>query len=205
MKEALAPGEGRPDDPRMDGFSSLAGRLLIAMPGIDDDRFRQAVILVCAHGPDHAMGVRIDQPLMGIDLSTVLEKLDLPPPTEGYEAPVLIGGPVERERGFVLHTDDWISDSTSLAFGDGLALTGTRDVLLAMSDPVSGPRLSRLMLGYAGWDEGQLEAELTENIWLTAEADTAMVFDDDHETKWSRALAGMGVDAARLSGTGGRA
>jgi len=189
----------------MDGFSSLAGRLLIAMPGIDDDRFRQAVILVCAHGPDHAMGVRIDRPMTGIDLSMVLEKLDMPPPAEGYEAPVLYGGPVERERGFVLHTDDWISEGTSLAFGDGLALTGTRDVLLAMSDPVSGPRRSRLMLGYAGWDEGQLEAELTENIWLTADADTEMVFDDEYDTKWARALARIGVDAARLSGTGGRA
>ncbi len=118
---------------------------------------------------------------------------------------MLVGGPVERERGFVLHTDDWISDGTTLAFGDGLALTGTRDVLVAMSDPVTGPRRSRLMLGYAGWDEGQLEAELTENIWLTADADTEMVFDDDHPTKWARALAAIGVDAARLSGTGGRA
>ena len=106
----------------MTAFSSLTGRLLVAMPGIDDDRFRHAVILICAHGPDHAMGLRLDRPAPGVDLKTVLDKLDAPAPDQSIGRAVLMGGPVERERGFVLHTDDWKVDATSIPFGQGLAL-----------------------------------------------------------------------------------
>lgn len=185
--------------------SSLTGRLLVAMPGIDDDRFRHAVILICAHDDEHALGVRLDLPAPGVSLAEVLEKLDTPTDERARDRHVLIGGPVERERGFVLHTDDWISDDTSLSFGEGLALTGTRDALVAMADAEDGPRQSVLLLGYAGWGEGQLEEELNENVWLTTDADPALIFDSDYDTKWSRALARLGVDAARLSSQSGRA
>lgn len=190
----------RPDD-----FGGLAGRLLVAMPGIGDPRFEHAVILVCAHGPDHAMGLRLDQPAPNVDLKTVLERLQTPGADRAAGRPVLMGGPVERERGFVLHTDDWMSPDSSQAFGAGLAMTGTREALAALVDGVAGPRRSVLMLGYAGWGEGQLEDELAENVWLTAEADDHLIFGADHETKWTRALAGLGVDAARLSTQAGRA
>jgi putative transcriptional regulator len=189
----------------MPEFQSLVGRLLVAMPGIGDPRFEHAVILICAHGPDHAMGLRLDRPAPGVNLRDVLSKLEAPSPEETTRRSVLIGGPVERERGFVLHTDDWVSDETSLPFGEGLAMTGTRDALAAMTDEVAGPRRSALLLGYAGWGEGQLEEELSENVWLTAEADLDLIFDDDHASKWSRALRGLGVDAAMLSGQSGRA
>ena len=185
--------------------SSLTGRLLVAMPGIDDDRFRHAVILICAHDDEHALGVRLDLPAPGVSLAEVLEKLDTPTDERARDRHVLIGGPVERERGFVLHTDDWISDDTSLSFGEGLALTGTRDALVAMADAEDGPRQSVLLLGYAGWGEGQLEEELNENVWLTTDADPALIFDSDYDTKWSRALARLSVDAARLSSQSGRA
>ncbi|HEY1224385.1 MAG TPA: YqgE/AlgH family protein [Brevundimonas sp.] len=189
----------------MDRFNSLVGRLLVAMPGIDDPRFEHAVILVCAHDADHALGLRLDQPAPGVDLSAVLEKLKAESSPAASGKKVLVGGPVERERGFVLHTDDWISAEASHAFGDGLAMTGTREALIAMVDPVAGPRRSSLMLGYAGWGEGQLEDELSENVWLTADADLDLIFDGDHASKWSRALKGLGVDAAMLSGQSGRA
>ena len=189
----------------MSDASSLTGRLLVAMPGIGDPRFEHAVILICAHGPDHAMGLRLDRPAPGVDLKTVLDKLDQPSPDQAAGRTVLMGGPVERERGFVLHTDDWMTGDDSLPFGDGLAMTGTREALAAMTDAVSGPRRSALLLGYAGWGEGQLEDELAENVWLTAEADLDLIFDADHETKWTRALAQLGVDAAMLSSQGGRA
>lgn len=189
----------------MSEFQSLAGRLLVAMPGIGDPRFEHAVILVCAHRPDHAMGLRLDSPAPGVSLKKVLNKLDAPAPEDADARAVLIGGPVERERGFVLHTDDWLVDDASLPFGAGFAMTGTREALLAMSDPATGPRRSVLLLGYAGWGEGQLEDELGENVWLTAEADPELIFDPDHESKWARALAGLGVDPARLSGQSGRA
>ena len=189
----------------MDDFQDLTGRLLVAMPGIDDERFEHAVILICAHGPDHAMGLRLDRPAPGVDLKAVLDKLDTPAPDAASLRKVLVGGPVERERGFVLHTDDWVAPDNSLAFGDGLAMTGTREALAAMVDPAMGPRRSVLLLGYAGWGDGQLEDELGENVWLTAEADPDLIFDTDYEGKWGRALATLGVDPARLSGQSGRA
>ncbi len=189
----------------MDHFQSLAGRLLVAMPGIDDPRFEQAVILVCAHAPDHAMGVRVDRPAPGIDLKAVLTKLSLDAPEQATGRPVMVGGPVEKERGFVLHTDDWMIDAASTPFGVGLALTGTREALNAMTDPAAGPRRSSLVLGYAGWGDGQLEEELVENVWLIADADLDLLFDTEFGTKWTRALAGLGVEAAMLSGQSGRA
>ena len=189
----------------MPAFPSLTGRLLVAMPGIGDARFEHAVILICAHTPEHAMGLRLDRPAQGIDLRDVLSKLDAPAPDEARHRAVLVGGPVERERGLVLHTDDWISDDSSLAFAEGLAMTGTREALAAMTDPEAGPARSVLILGYAGWGEGQLDDELSENVWLIAEADPDLIFDEDHETKWNRALARLGVDASRLSTQAGRA
>ena len=191
----------------MDDFQSLTGRLLVAMPGIGDPRFEHAVILVCTHRPDHAMGLRLDRPAPGVDLKKVLAKLETPLPGTNAvgDRAVLVGGPVERERGFVLHTDDWLAPDASLAFTAGLAMTGTREALLAMVDPIAGPRRSVLLLGYAGWGEGQLEDELGENVWLTAEADADLIFDTDYNAKWGRALAGLGVDPARLSGQSGRA
>jgi putative transcriptional regulator len=149
--------------------------------------------------------LRIDRPAPGVDLKTVLDKLDAPAPEDSVGRVVLMGGPVERERGFVLHTDDWSTGDDTLPFGDGLAMTGTREALAAMTDAVAGPRRSALLLGYAGWGEGQLEDELAENVWLTADADLDLIFDGDHESKWTRALARMGVDAGRLSSQGGRA
>lgn len=189
----------------MDDFQSLVGRLLVAMPGISDSRFEHAVILICAHRPDHAMGLRLDHPAPGVNLKNVLNRLEASAPDDAAARPVLIGGPVERERGFVLHTDDWLIDDASVAFAEGLAMTGTREALLAMVDPASGPNRSVLLLGYAGWGEGQLEDELGENVWLTAEADPELIFDPDYDGKWAKALAGLGVDPAQLSGQSGRA
>ncbi|PZO06078.1 MAG: hypothetical protein DCF28_02475 [Alphaproteobacteria bacterium] len=189
----------------MDQFTSLTGRLLVAMPGIGDPRFEHAVILICAHAPDHAMGLRLDHPAPMVDLKAVLAKLEVPAPSSAHGVPVMIGGPVERERGFVLHTDDWSAGEASIPFGEALAMTATREALVAMVDPETGPRRATLLLGYAGWGDGQLEDELAENVWLVSDADTDLIFDREHDTKWTRALARIGVDAARLSGQTGRA
>jgi len=189
----------------MSEFQSLAGRLLVAMPGIGDPRFEHSVILVCAHGPEHAMGLRLDQPVPQTDLKAVLEKLDVPAPASTEGVPVLVGGPVDREWGFVLHSDDWALAETSIPFAEGLMMTGTREALVAMTDPRDGPRRASLVLGYAGWGEGQLEDELAENVWLVSDADAPLIFDHEHETKWSRALARIGVDAGNLSAQSGRA
>lgn len=185
--------------------TSLAGRLLVAMPQIGDPRFEHAVILICAHGPTHAMGIRLNHPIAGLTLGDVFRRLDVGGQPAEPDTPVLSGGPVERERGFVLHTDDHFAPDASLSIGEGLALTATREVLEAMADPARAPRRAALALGYAGWGEGQIEDELRENVWLTAEPDLDLIFDQDHETKWVRALARLGVDAAQLSSQAGRA
>ncbi len=182
----------------------FSGQLLIAMPGISDPRFERAVILVCAHDEEHAMGVALNRPVEGLTVPDILQKLDIKSTITVPPDLVLIGGPVERERGFVVHTDDYAGEH-SLAVGAGVALSATREVLEAMAGRAPRPRLARLTLGYAGWAGGQLENEIKENVWLTCEPDEGLIFDDDYGRKWSRALAKLGVDPRRLSSTAGRA
>jgi putative transcriptional regulator len=194
------------DDERWDdeGFDYLTGRLLIAMPGIDDPRFERAVILMCAHSPEHAMGIAVNRPVEGLSVPDLLERLGVSNGIALPGRPVLEGGPVERERGFVLHTDDYSAPESTLAVFEGVALTATRDVLEAMAGDAA-PRQAVLALGCAGWSPGQLEREIKDNVWLTCDADEALIFDNDHDTKWARALAKIGVAAAQLSGQSGRA
>jgi putative transcriptional regulator len=185
-----------------DGF--FAGQLLIAMPGIADPRFERALILVCAHDTRHAMGLAVNRPVEGLTVPDLLARLEIENAIRAPADLVLMGGPVERERGFVLHTDDYHAEH-SLDVVPGLALTPTRDALEAMASHNGHPRRSLLALGYAGWGAGQLENEIKENVWLTCEADETLVFGADHERKWAQALAKLGVDPERLSFTAGRA
>jgi putative transcriptional regulator len=188
-----------------DGSAFLAGRMLIAMPGIGDPRFERAVILMCAHTGEHAMGVTVNRPLEGLTVAELFDRLGVvaaPPP---QDLPLLTGGPVERERGFVVHTDDYAAADSTFAVGEGLALTATRDVLDALADRDRRPRRAALALGCANWGAGQLEDELRENVWLACEADETLIFDLDHETKWARALGKLGVAPGRLSLQTGRA
>jgi len=186
-----------------DGF--LVGRLLIAMPGIDDPRFERAVILMCAHGPDHAMGLALNRPVEGLKVLELLNRLNVETNGSLPDAPVLFGGPVDRERGFVVHTDDYLCSESSMPIGEGIAFTATREVLQAMGDQDRRPRHAILALGYAGWGAGQLERELQENVWLTSDPDEDLLFGADHDLKWAKALAKIGVTADRLSGQAGRA
>lgn len=184
------------------GFFS--GQLLIAMPGISDPRFERALILVCAHDEQHAMGLALNHPVEGLSVADLLERLDIADEVKAAPDLVLIGGPVERERGFVLHTDDYGSEH-SIDVGPGLTLTATRDVLEAMAQASGHPRKAILALGYAGWGPGQLENEIKENVWLTCDPDEALIFGGEHERKWTRALAKLGIDPERLSSAAGRA
>jgi putative transcriptional regulator len=188
-----------------EGLESLGGRLLVAMPGIDDPRFDRTVILICAHTPEHAMGIALNRPVDGLTLPDLLDKLGIKSQIHVSPQPVLAGGPVERERGFVVHTDDYATKESTLAVADGLALTATREVLEAIGDAGRAPRCALLALGCAGWSPGQLERELKDNIWLICDPDEALVFDDDHNTKWSRALAKIGVRPDQLSAQSGSA
>jgi putative transcriptional regulator len=188
----------------MEEAGFLNGQMLIAMPGIGDPRFERALLLVCAHDEHHAMGLAVNRPVEGLTVPDLLRRLDVEHAIDAPADLVLMGGPVERERGFVLHTDDFQSaDENSLPVGAGLALTGTRDALQAMAG--HRPRRSALALGYAGWGAGQLEAEIRNNVWLTCDADEMLIFGSDHGAKWAQALAKLGVDASLLTAEAGRA
>ena len=183
----------------------LTGRALIAMPGIEDPRFERAVVLICAHNRDLAMGLTLNRPVDGLTVPSLMEKLGVESDITLPEDLVLLGGPVETERGFVLHTDDYLSAGSSTKVVDGVVLTGTREVLEAIASHNQRPRKSLLALGYSGWGPGQLEREIRENVWLTCDPDEALMFGHDYEHKWSTALAKIGVSAERLSSQAGRA
>jgi len=183
---------------------SLAGKLLIASPAIEDPRFSRAVILVCTHNEDHAMGIMLNKASDEDNLSELLDQLGVDGDGAPDDAHILVGGPVSRERGFVLHSEDYDSDGATLNVCEGVCLTATRDVLHAMTSD-SPPEKFVLALGYSGWGAGQLEMELTENVWLVGTPDPALVYDPSLDTKWSRALARIGVSPEKLQVAGGRA
>jgi putative transcriptional regulator len=182
----------------------FCGQLLIAMPGISDPRFERALILICAHDEEHAMGLAVNNPVEGLTVPDLLDKLEIQSTIVLPPDLVLVGGPVEQERGFVLHSTDYHGEA-SLEVGDGVALTATREVLEAMASHNGAPSKSLLALGYAGWGAGQLEEEIKQNVWLTVDADEELIFGRDHGRKWTQALAKLGVDPQRLSSAAGRA
>lgn len=173
----------------------LAGKILIAMPGIDDERFAKAVILICAHNDEHAMGIVLNRAMGDLTLPELLEQLDVPIEIEPPEDAVLIGGPVGKDRGFVIHTEDFQSIGATIPIGNGLRLTATKEVLQAIASDEC-PARCRLALGYSGWGPLQLENELKENVWLVADADSEIVFDSDFDGKWERAINKLGISSA---------
>lgn len=194
-----APRKAPPDD--LAGF--LTGQLLIAMPAMQDPRFAHSVIYVCAHTSEGAMGIILNRPLAQPSFDDLLKQLDVAPLPPARRVRLCSGGPVDHARGFVLHTTDWTGDG-SLRVDDGMALTASLDVLKAIAGG-GGPKEGLLALGYAGWGPGQLDDEIQQNAWLSAPAPIALVFDDDNDTKWRRALATMKIDPLLLSGTAGHA
>lgn len=178
--------------------------MLIASPVMGDSRFERTLIYLCAHGPEHAMGIVVNKPMGGLRLPELLVQLGVPSSIYVPDRPVLIGGPVDRERGFVLHTADYDSGDATLQVSDRVGLTATKDVLEAMAGP-GGPEQAVLALGYAGWGEGQLESEIQANAWLVCDASDDLVFGEDLELKWARALRSIGVSPDKLPGASGQA
>ena len=189
---------------------SLAGQFLIAMPGMTDKRFARTVIYMCVHSADTAMGIIVNRRANDISFSELLEHLDLRdlPATDGSldvpDMDVMFGGPVEPGRGFVLHTPDYKSKRRTLDVEKAVCLTATVDILKAIARG-KGPSRALLALGYAGWAEGQLEAEIGANGWLHCDADADIIFDSDLEQKYERALHGLGIDPGHLVADAGHA
>jgi putative transcriptional regulator len=183
---------------------TLAGKLLVAMPGIGDPRFNRTVIMMCAHDSEHAMGVVVNKPKNDIKLSQVLGHLGLEAEAALAERAVLDGGPVRPDRGYVLHSADFAAGNATQMVGPGIRLTATRDVLIAVAGE-RAPERFVLALGCSGWGAGQLENELKHNAWLVVEAQDAIVFGDSHQDKWERAIKTLGLDPTQLMGAMGNA
>ncbi|MFZ0072788.1 MAG: YqgE/AlgH family protein [Xanthobacteraceae bacterium] len=189
----------------------LDGQMLIAMPSMRDERFARTLIYMCAHSSEGAMGIVVNQPAADISFPDLLVKLDVIPANERIQLPrragtikVLKGGPVETQRGFVLHTADFFIENSTLPIDEGICLTATLDILKAIARD-EGPASAVLALGYAGWAPGQLEKEIQHNGWLHCTADSELVFGTDTGGKYEKAMGKLGIDLGMLSSEAGHA
>ena len=192
-----------------DGY--LDGQLLIAMPAMGDPRFARSVIYMCAHSPEGAMGIIINQRAPNISFTELLSQLNIVPPEDRIRLPsglhamaVYLGGPVETGRGFVLHSADYFKAESTLPIDESVCLTATIDILRDIAKG-TGPDKALLALGYAGWAPGQLESEIHANGWLNCPADPGLIFDAEVDRKYSRALNRIGIDQLRLVSDSGHA
>jgi putative transcriptional regulator len=189
----------------------LDGQLLVAMPSMGDERFERTVIYLCAHSAEGAMGIVVNKPAADLSFPDLLVQLEIVPEGERIRLPkrvdrmrVLMGGPVETSRGFVLHSPDFFIDESTLPIDEGVCLTATVDILRAIARG-EGPAEAVLALGYAGWGAGQLETEIQNNGWLHCPADPGLIFDGALDIKYDLALRKIGVDPAMLSSEAGHA
>ena len=182
---------------------SLTAHFLIAMPAMDDPNFAQGVTLLCQHNEEGAMGLLINR-VSDFTLGEVFEQMQIVTGSQEIaDIPVLLGGPVQPARGFILHDDprEW---SSTLRFGNGLAVSTSRDILEAMAKG-EGPKNALVTLGYAGWSAGQLEEEIAANSWLTVEADQAILFRTPINARWQAAAKSLGINLAQVTDYSGRA
>lgn len=192
-------------DHRVDqGESFLEGKLLIALPGMGDERFAQTVIYMCAHSAKGAMGIVINKPIPGLTFAEVMKQLQIETRPLAAELPILYGGPVETGRGFVLHSGDYESSDSTLPVSQDISLTATLDILRAIAEG-RGPKNVLFALGYAGWAPGQIESEFQTNGWLHCESDLSLVFGVSPEAKWRTALQRLGIGPSGLVSDTGRA
>lgn len=188
----------------------LTDHFLIAMPGLTDFNFNQAVIYVCAHNEEGSMGLVVNHPIVNIKLGEVLEQMSIPVTNSAInEWLVYLGGPVQPERGFIIHQPNTSWQST-LVTSDALGVTSSQDILQAIAQGESetqepAPTKALVLLGYAGWGAGQLEKEIADNLWLTAPADARILFETPYDVRWRAAVATLGIDASTLSGDAGHA
>jgi putative transcriptional regulator len=185
----------------------LTNQFLIAMPGMADGNFEGSVVYMCEHNERGALGLVINKPI-DIKLKNLFEKVELKLDREEFaEQPVFFGGPVQTERGFVLHEragQDGAAYNSTMSVPGGLEMTTSKDVLEALSSG-GGPKRVLITLGFSGWQAGQLEDEIVRNDWLTVDADPKVIFDTPVEKRYDRALSLLGVDARMLSHEAGHA
>lgn len=192
------------DTRSIENTNFLEGKLLIALPGMADPRFEKSVIFMCAHSEDGAMGLIVNKPIEGLGFHDLIKNLDIPLNGSAPDSPVLFGGPVGTERGFVLHSGEYASPNATMPVTSEISLTATLDILQAIAEG-HGPQRSIFTLGYAGWGPGQIEDEIRMNGWIHCDADSRIVFETDMDEKWGAALRKLGIDLSLLSANAGRA
>ena len=197
------PRDERQESLRAPSGGWLTGKLLVAMPSMLDPRFEKTVVLMCSHGPEGSMGLVLNRLFGDLHFRGLLGQFNIELPHEAPDRPIYYGGPVEPVRGFVLHSSDYRQQTTTTVTPE-IGMTATVETLQAIASG-SGPESSLLLLGYAGWAAGQLEAEIQKNGWLAVDADEQLVFDGQIETKWNRALGKIGVSPMMLSADFGHA
>ncbi|SMF61067.1 putative transcriptional regulator [Alteromonadaceae bacterium Bs31] len=181
---------------------SLRDHFLIAMPGLTDPIFSRSVTYICDHSDQGAMGIVINQPLE-LKLGDVFEQLSIEYQSKLGNYPVLAGGPVNMQRGFVLHRDEGSWEST-LRITSEISLTASRDIVTAIAQQ-QGPKHAQFALGYAGWSPGQLEDEISANSWLIVPAETSIIFDTPIEQRWAVTAQHLGIDMNLISSDAGHA
>ncbi len=181
----------------------LTGKLLAAMPGMQDPRFDRALILICTHSTEGAMGFVLNHPMPDVPFAGLLDRLGIAG-AQGINPDVHYGGPVEQGRGFILHRDNFATKAAVLEIAGGYQMSATLDVLEALAQG-AGPQPALLMMGYAGWGAGQLETEIADNAWLTLDAAPDLIFATAAPDKWPRALHHMGINPLALSAAAGHA
>jgi putative transcriptional regulator len=186
---------------------TLGGKLLLAMPSIGDPRFHKAVILICAHDENGAMGLIINHSLPDMKFPELLDQLgissDIKINPAALTLPVMSGGPVESARGFLLHSSEFQQAGT-VQVDEDFSITGTIEALRDFANG-NGPEQALFILGYAGWGQGQIEQELQQNAWLVVDPDLSIIFHQKADEKWDMAMNKLGFDPAMLSGQSGRA
>lgn len=179
----------------------LGGQLLIAMPNMGDPRFERSVVLICAHDTDHAMGIILNKRIDDVHLTDLLDQLKIQPAEPTPEHDVFFGGPVQTERGMVLHSLDYQIEKT-VELSERLGMTATRDILVDIGGATPkrpAPERFLLAVGHAGWSSGQLEQEIAMNAWLHCEPDDEIIFHGHENDTWNKALSKLGVTSAMLS------
>jgi putative transcriptional regulator len=186
----------------MDEPKYLSGQLLLAMPGMGDPRFEKAVIAMCVHDENGALGIGLGRIVPRITFHNLLKQLDIEPGV-APDVPIHLGGPVEPQRGFLLHTNDW-GGAESIQVGDRWTLSATLEILRAIAEG-RGPRRWLAALGYAGWGAGQLEEELCGNGWFSTPGDASLLYDCDVNSRWATAFKSAGIDPRLLTADYGTA
>jgi len=174
----------------------LTGQMIMATPQMTDKRFERALIYICGHDAQGAMGLILNKYIEDLTLKSLLQQLGLPTDKLPHDSPIHFGGPMDNGRGFVLHTDDYIHPATVHLF-ENLAMTATLDVLQSIANK-EGPEQCLVAMGYAGWGAGQLESELSENVWMEMDPDFDLIFNTPVERKWDLGMTKMGLDVAIL-------